>query len=1004
MTLPAIHLKPSRLGLLALVSLCTTSWAQESSADWAESFAERVYPLLTQERMGESCVSCHDSDGTSDLVFLDNAHEDYAMLLQEGYLRSSGPDTLLGRVVESAGKNRMPKKQAPWSQEDIDTLRQFVGELEAANIKASDSADEKFPTALLTKFEGNVPSQKDNQFISYRQLRAKIGALFGHGWEKGDRDLFAENIAMFGGADFEQHFHESTQPSSTFLTALDMMARDVVSRAHTQQSGPFATQASTWKAEVDRLYHHFLFRSPTATELDEARLLYESLNRSASELARRDYELAFELTVSDPVSGLSAVDEVRFPVNASSSGGIYQEWVDQSEGNAHTLTRAIPLEKGNHHHRFLLLNDHSIDNVSFSGITLKALDAANTEPIHVSAKASEVSAIGAWKRRGKKGTDLSYEDEGQNKGGSRIEVAIKVPRTALYQLTIHWREDARNASQVFTEVECATSAGRSLGYPTRQDRPPVGLASFYYDSSQDAQAFFTPPGQFQFTSTDGLTVSNADTDDLVTVGALAFLADNGEERFLIDAVEADGHDEWSKFKSKSFGAYNQKGTSLSDEDKEKGTLTLNYRPRVKTGEGWDPGEWYQLHLYYAGKRGHESQVPVSIRATRSSPIIQRPSIVRGHVGARITIDASQSYTTQGSHLDFRWRQTAGPMARFDDRSPQLSLTLPAVEAEASAWQALARALMRHPDFLFTRPPSMSGASSPETTEQLQLVKLAQDLLGRPPHQEELEALHHGSSLEELTDRFLQTKDFEDFYFHRIRLYLESQGSSLQDEPVRLWCHVAFNDRPFQEILTANYTINADGRRQDRPAHHGHTGVLTTAGFIEGKPGLPHYNYAAQVSMLFLGYVYEVPPEIVEQREGITAAGTTDPQSTCYSCHKILTPLALQRTNWTDEGKFLVNDEDGHRVDASDQGLVDDYPFKGFGMEAFATQAVKKERFIRTMIDTHFNFYFGRQMRFREDERSLYRRTWDALHADGFKIRTLIRTLVTSPEYLQSIHP
>jgi hypothetical protein len=152
-------------------------------------------------------------------------------------------------------------------------------------------------------------------------------------------------------------------------------------------------------------------------------------------------------------------------------------------------------------------------------------------------------------------------------------------------------------------------------------------------------------------------------------------------------------------------------------------------------------------------------------------------------------------------------------------------------------------------------------------------------------------------------------------------------------------------------------------------------------------------------MLFLGYVYEVPPEIVEQREGITAAGTTDPQSTCYSCHKVLTPLAHQRNRWTDDGDYRTHTESGLEIDASDHGLVDEYPFKGNGLEAFATQAVKKERFIRTIIDTHFSFYFGRQMRFREDERSLYRHVWDAVHADGFKIRTLIRSLVTSPEYL-----
>ena len=189
-------------------------------------------------------------------------------------------------------------------------------------------------------------------------------------------------------------------------------------------------------------------------------------------------------------------------------------------------------------------------------------------------------------------------------------------------------------------------------------------------------------------------------------------------------------------------------------------------------------------------------------------------------------------------------------------------------------------------------------------------------------------------------------------------------------------------------------------KQTRPIYHGKTGLLTTPGFIEGKPGLPHYNYAAQVSMLFLGYRYEVPADIVEQREGVTALGTTDPSSACYSCHKILTPLAFQRNFWTDEGKYRRHDEYGLPIEASDHGMVSEYPFKGEGLESFALEAVKKERFIRTMIDTHFNFLFGRSMRYRTDERDLYRTLWDSVHEQGFTIKGLLRALVTSPEYYE----
>jgi hypothetical protein len=260
-------------------------------------------------------------------------------------------------------------------------------------------------------------------------------------------------------------------------------------------------------------------------------------------------------------------------------------------------------------------------------------------------------------------------------------------------------------------------------------------------------------------------------------------------------------------------------------------------------------------------------------------------------------------------------------------------------------------------------------------------------------------LAEGKTLAQFSDGYLASEEFKDFYFHRIRLYLESQGTELQDEPARLWCYIAFHDRPFQEILTADYTVDAQWQKQTRPAWCGHTGVLTTRGFIEGKPGLPHFNYAAQVAELFLGYVFEVPPEVVAQREGITAASTTDPGSVCYSCHKVLTPLAFQRTRWDDLGRYRYHDEYGLPIDDSDQHLVASYPFAGNGLEAFALQAVKKERFVRTIINTHITFYFGREMRWMEDERVLYRRLWDEVHQDHFAIRGLIKAIVTSPEYL-----
>jgi hypothetical protein len=114
---------------------------------------------------------------------------------------------------------------------------------------------------------------------------------------------------------------------------------------------------------------------------------------------------------------------------------------------------------------------------------------------------------------------------------------------------------------------------------------------------------------------------------------------------------------------------------------------------------------------------------------------------------------------------------------------------------------------------------------------------------------------------------------------------------------------------------------------------------------------------------------------------------------------VLTPLAYQRAHWDDEGNFREHDELGLAIDASDREEVAAYPFKGGGMEAFATQAAGKERFLRTILQTHFIWYFGREMRYEAEERGFYKKLWDVMGASNYKIKPLIRAIVLSPEYL-----
>ncbi len=988
-----------------------------------DQFKKKVYPLLNHPDKG--CVDCHCDEATSNLVLTGDSLDDFRMLLDDQYFKSKGVDTLLTRVTTEHADKRMPKDAGAWSEADIQDLKSFLDSVHKTAEATGQPADEQFPRSLLRQYNGEAFVRSENQFLTFRQLKGKIKVIFEDDWVRGDRDLFSENLAMLGGADFKTRFNESSQPSASFLTGLELLARDVSNNAYEQKKGPFCDwptfsvrpkdgQAigADYRSSIQQLYERVLFRPASEKEVEEAYSLLCDVFEVEASIKARDDEFGFELVVKDASTGLTQRETLMIPVSGDNLQ-VKQVLVDQTAGiiaadqalqqvspktqGRQVVANHLRLEPDSPTQRLIVHNIGTLRNVSFAGLEIRDSSGELVESIGLDSP--KIDVAGAWQIVKEDGYK-SYEDGNQSKGMSFISVSLSVAVAGDYQISLLWRNRERNAERVLVEMVCK-EAGNELAFTSPPTIPPVGEAHFFYDCSNDSEPFAEPKASFQFSDAGAIEINNAGTFESVTAGAVELVHSNIDDRvFLIDSKDADGNENWKRFADGRFKAYNTKGAKLHDDNAKKGELSLVYRPNTVPGKDWKADDFYRLRIYYPGKKDQECQVPVIVRADNSSPIIQIAYPRLAKADASLRIDASSSYTVSHGKLDFAWRQIFGTRVQLADAtSPVLEFVVPRRNVEQVAWTSLCSALLRHPDFVFTRPPSLKDNDNGDVKQRLRLVKLALDLVGRPPTQHEVADLAKGISLSELSDRYLDSQEFRDFYFHRIRLNLESQGTEIQDEPVRLWSYIAFNDRPFQEILTADYSVDNMLQKTVRPREHGKTGVLTTPGFIQGKPGLPHYNYAAQVSMLFLGFVYEVPPEIVEQREGVTALGTTDPQSVCYSCHKILTPLAFQRLNWSDEGKYRTVNEDGLPIDASDQNASEDYPFPGNGMEAFATQAVKKERFLRTIINTHVNFYFGRPMRFRDDERVLYKRLWDSAYRSNFKIRSLIREIVNSPEYL-----
>ena len=419
----------------------------------------------------------------------------------------------------------------------------------------------------------------------------------------------------------------------------------------------------------------------------------------------------------------------------------------------HLLTEKVWLDPEQKDQRIVVHNLGTWRNVSFAGIELYRAD--NHEMIEtIAADSSSVEAEGAWEISDDEGFS-SFEDRNQHKGQSQIRVPLRVKEAGEYQVVLKWRVNKRNAQNVLVEL-FAARAGDELAFPTPHAIPAKGQSQFTFDCGEDAKAFYAPPAKFQFDNESRIRISNEGTLDQVTAGAIRFIqADDPSKEFLIDSLEADEEKKWSRFDEGRFKAYNVKGAKLHDDNKRKGELELNYRLAKKNESGWTPEKFYSLEIYYPGKRDQDPQVPVTIHAAASSPIIQvtHPRVAKAD--AIVRLDASSSYTVAHSKLEYHWRQTAGTrVALADPNAAMLEFVAPRRSVEQAAWVALCSALVRHPDFLFTRPPSLFECADASTKQQLQLVKLALDLVGRSPSSDELQLLAKGSSLADLADRYL----------------------------------------------------------------------------------------------------------------------------------------------------------------------------------------------------------------------------------------------------------
>ena len=1011
--------------------------------DLASRFNSEVYPIFARETNG--CAACHHPESAQVFRVLDSPSATFSLLLEHGLLAPDDPMSIPGRLSSSDSELRMPKA-GELSVDHRDLIERFALDLTEA-LRTLDTiepavSDERFPNALLLPYDGPDRDDPVRRRMSYYQLRRSFGTLFGQDWlANSGTDPFEHKASRFDGADFRASFETSRTVSASYLASLQEVAREVARRYVSAPKNvlfegfdpdvPAAGARKRAVRNVKALYQHILFANPSDGETERALTLVRQLQRRPE----TERIVRFSLDVRDN-KGRGDNRQVNATVREVSAS-VARFLFDQSRTaiDGHHWVRV-----GNSSFRFEMGNpDHFVRVVARPGNHVTAFDAVKLVRVVRGTESGEAIILdnldpecilaGEWSPVEKEGErsragppKKKYKQELHVVGSNHLEsrtlenrlsyatMALRIPFSGDYNVYLSWPAIPQAAEAALVEVRSASGAGPVLSL----ERNRVEASGFFRTRIDQTESTLDEKGETQWElihrevqladQSDYVAISNLGVDStkhVVVADAVKFVPLEGGEAIVVDNASDEGFErseEWapdqltrnSPGRGKMFGQDvlhyppSKNGNPVEDYKVDPDhAVWARFRP-IRAGS-YRAG-WYRVYLWTPGGHTHSDWVAVDIHGNAFAPVAAVEAVPDLTTGETAVLNGTASHHPQGAPLSYRWSHDAPDLGLRMDGAHTATprFAVPTLSSPRPGWAALIEALLQRPEFIM---PSDSKDALPNTA----LARVALDLVGRIPTRDEIRRFEESGDLGSIIDSYLASDDFRDFFFHRARIALRSRGTEESNEPARLWTYIATNDRSYRELFTADYTVDADWERTSRRAEHGPTGILTMKGYLVGKPGLPKFTYPAQVLTFAMGLQFEVSDAVEQAREKVVS--TTDPASMCYSCHKLLTPLAYQRERWDVHGHYRTVDDEHNPIDDTDRGVVPDYPFRGAGLSAFSTKVVRKERFVRAFINLHHDMLFHRQLRIYEDQRDEYRELHEFASKNDLKIRPLLKKML-----------
>lgn len=294
------------------------------------------------------------------------------------------------------------------------------------------------------------------------------------------------------------------------------------------------------------------------------------------------------------------------------------------------------------------------------------------------------------------------------------------------------------------------------------------------------------------------------------------------------------------------------------------------------------------------------------------------------------------------------------------------------------------------------PPAQPGSVDTSTqaiSPVACLRKAALDLTEKAPSLEDIDSVKAGTkSLGEIVDGYMSSPAFAEVVRHWFLNKFEPTSlvpdTADKEEPARIARYLVTNDIDFRQLVTADYTVGADGAKKSVGPTA--AGILSTQTYLSAYTGLENRNWGGQIikglAGIVLAPISEVPEGIDTSKSGLAG------NPVCAGCH--VNPLygvdyaASFHDCYDDKGLPIAGcarQSDSQLLGQTGRTLADLGKILAGSIEWRAT-----------MIQTFYTHLGARPIG--KNETSQYRDYEQAWIAADYKPKALIKQIVTSPHY------